>query len=225
MGRDHHLNRILNRSSHPGKLRSDCEFSVPTPSCAKGLSNPPASATELAAISARVITRFPKFFAHTLVIENRISKYGWVHLKLDSFPSQPHLLHINRTALSVSLRIASYRYGISEGHDEAISTNGELESCHPSDCYVEIRTPNVGIQAEGTSFLQIKDQLRRDITLRLHLESQQPAEDIAAQVGFESLTAFHRAFKAWTDITPLAYRRKGEQRTGDQRDPLRKSLR
>ena len=75
------------------------------------------------------------------------------------------------------------------------------------------------LQAEGTSFLQIKDQLRRDITLRLLLESQQPVEDIAAQVGFESLTAFHRTFKAWTGTTPLAYRRKGERRTGDRRHP------
>lgn len=73
--------------------------------------------------------------------------------------------------------------------------------------------------AEGTTFLHVKDQLRRDITLRLLLESQQPVEDIAMQIGFESLTAFHRAFKTWTGSTPLAYRRKGERRTGDRRQP------
>ncbi len=73
------------------------------------------------------------------------------------------------------------------------------------------------LQAEDTTFLQIKDQLRQDITLRLLRESQQPVEDIAAQIGFESLTAFHRAFKGWTGTTPLAYRRKGERRTGDRR--------
>lgn len=75
------------------------------------------------------------------------------------------------------------------------------------------------LQAEGTTFLQIKDQLRRDITLSLLRESQQPVENIAAQVGFESLTAFHRAFKGWTGTTPLSYRRKGERRTGDRRHP------
>ena len=73
------------------------------------------------------------------------------------------------------------------------------------------------LQAENTSFLQIKDQLRQDITLRLLRESQQPVEDIAAQIGFDSLTAFHRAFKTWTGNTPLAYRRNGERRTGDRR--------
>ncbi len=73
------------------------------------------------------------------------------------------------------------------------------------------------LQAEGTSFLQIKDQLRQDITLRLLSEGQQPVEDIAALVGFESLTAFHRAFKTWTGSTPLAFRRQCERRVADRR--------
>jgi len=75
------------------------------------------------------------------------------------------------------------------------------------------------LQAEGTTFLQIKHQLRLDIARCLLLESQQPVDDIAVQVGFESLTALHRAFKAWTGTTPLAYRCKGERRTGDRRHP------
>lgn len=73
------------------------------------------------------------------------------------------------------------------------------------------------LQAEGTTFHQIKDRLRRDITLGLLRQDQQPVEDIAAQIGFESLTAFHRAFKTWTGSTPLAYRHKLERRTGDRR--------
>lgn len=72
------------------------------------------------------------------------------------------------------------------------------------------------LQAEGTSFLQVKDQLRRDITLHLISEGKQPVEDIAAKVGFESLTAFHRAFKSWTGSTPMAFRRQGERRAGDR---------
>lgn len=72
------------------------------------------------------------------------------------------------------------------------------------------------LKAKGTTFLQIKDQLRQDITLRLLIESQQSVQDIATQIGFESLTAFHRAFMTWTGTTPLAYRRKGKRRTGDR---------
>lgn len=72
------------------------------------------------------------------------------------------------------------------------------------------------LKAKGTTFLQIKDQLRQDIALRLLIESQQSVQDIATQIGFESLTAFHRAFMTWTGTTPLAYRRKGKRRTGDR---------
>jgi len=60
---------------------------------------------------------------------------------------------------------------------------------------------------------------REVISRHMLRESQQPVENIAAQVGFESLTAFHRAFKGWTGTTPLAYRRKGERRTGDRHRP------
>lgn len=73
------------------------------------------------------------------------------------------------------------------------------------------------LRAEGTSFHQVKDQVRQEIAQRLLREGQQPVEDIAALIGFESLTAFHRAFKAWTGSTPLAFRRQGERRTGDRR--------
>jgi len=72
------------------------------------------------------------------------------------------------------------------------------------------------LKAKGTTFLQIKDQLRQDIALRLLIESQQSVQDIATQIGFESVTAFHRAFMTWTGTTPLAYRRKGKRRTGDR---------
>ncbi len=73
------------------------------------------------------------------------------------------------------------------------------------------------LQAEGTSFHHVKDQLRQDIAIRLLREGQQSVDDIAAHIGFENLTAFHRAFKAWTGSTPLAFRRQGERRAGDRR--------
>ena len=73
------------------------------------------------------------------------------------------------------------------------------------------------LHAEGTNFRQIKDQMRQDTALRLLRESQETVEKIAAQVGFDSLTAFHRAFKSWTGLTPLTYRRQGERRQSDRR--------
>lgn len=69
------------------------------------------------------------------------------------------------------------------------------------------RTLTRRLREEATSFLQIKDQLRRALALQLLIATHLPVEVIADRVGFADLTTFHRAFKKWTGTTPLAYRR------------------
>ncbi len=71
------------------------------------------------------------------------------------------------------------------------------------------RTLTRRLHEEETSFLHVKDQLRRALALRLLIANQLPVEAIADRVGFADLTTFHRAFKKWTGTTPLAYRRSG----------------
>lgn len=69
------------------------------------------------------------------------------------------------------------------------------------------RTLTRRLHEEATSFLHVKDQLRRSLALQLLIANQLPVETIADRVGFADLTTFHRAFKKWTGTTPLAYRR------------------
>lgn len=71
------------------------------------------------------------------------------------------------------------------------------------------RTLTRRLREEETSFLRVKDQLRRTLALQLLIANQLPVEAIADRVGFADLTTFHRAFKKWTGSTPLAYRRSG----------------
>lgn len=71
------------------------------------------------------------------------------------------------------------------------------------------RTLTRRLREEETSFLRVKDQLRRTLALQLLIANQLPVEAIAERVGFADLTTFHRAFKKWTGTTPLAYRRSG----------------
>lgn len=63
------------------------------------------------------------------------------------------------------------------------------------------------LSAEGTSFLGVKDGLRRDLAIERLVRSTDPIASVAHVVGFENLSAFHRAFRAWTGSTPSAYRR------------------
>ena len=70
-----------------------------------------------------------------------------------------------------------------------------------------MRTLGRRLKEEGTTFLQIKDKLRRDVAMQLLIENKKSVEAIAAQIGFTSVTTFHRSFKKWTGTTPLAYQR------------------
>ena len=67
------------------------------------------------------------------------------------------------------------------------------------------RTLTRRLNDEGTSFLQIKDRLRRTIALQLLLEAKIPVDAIFVQLGFANLSTFHRSFKKWTGTSPQAY--------------------
>lgn len=62
------------------------------------------------------------------------------------------------------------------------------------------------LREEGTSFQELKDQLRRDIAIYHLRRADLSLQQIAEQTGFSEPSAFHRAFKKWTGLTPGAYR-------------------
>lgn len=63
------------------------------------------------------------------------------------------------------------------------------------------------LDAEGTSFQVIKDELRRDVAVQLLAQTSLPPAEIGARAGFEDPTTFYRAFKRWTGCSPGVYRR------------------
>ncbi len=63
------------------------------------------------------------------------------------------------------------------------------------------------LKAEGTSYHEIKQQVRRDAAINLLNNDASRIEDIAYQVGFSEPSTFIRAFKGWTGLTPLAYKK------------------
>ena len=62
------------------------------------------------------------------------------------------------------------------------------------------------LREEGSSFQGLKDQLRRDIAIYHLSRTDLSLQQIAEQLGFSEPSAFHRAFKKWTGLTPGAYR-------------------
>lgn len=59
---------------------------------------------------------------------------------------------------------------------------------------------------EGHSLSALADEVRRDLSLSELLNPEMPIKRIADRVGFSEVSAFHRAFKRWTGVTPARYR-------------------
>lgn len=62
------------------------------------------------------------------------------------------------------------------------------------------------LDAEGSSYRAILDDLRRDMAIGLLADSQASLADIAVALGFSEASAFHRAFRKWTGSRPGEYR-------------------
>ncbi len=67
--------------------------------------------------------------------------------------------------------------------------------------------------AEGTSYQKIKDECRREIAVELLCFGDSKISEITEHVGFADTSSFVRSFRAWTGMTPKAYR--------EQAKPLR----
>jgi AraC-like DNA-binding protein len=70
------------------------------------------------------------------------------------------------------------------------------------------------LEAEGTSYQDLKDQLRRDVAIDRLCHSTMSVAEIAALVGFRETSAFHRAFKKWNGVQPGEYRLRQAKQPG-----------
>ncbi len=72
--------------------------------------------------------------------------------------------------------------------------------------HMSSRTLHRQLGQEGTSFRGIREQVRRERAIHLLLEGGLQVREIARQLDMTE-PAFSRAFKQWTGMSPLAYRR------------------
>jgi AraC-like DNA-binding protein len=82
------------------------------------------------------------------------------------------------------------------------------------------------LEAEGTSYQGVKDELRRDAAVHQLCGTRLSIADIASALGFQETSAFHRAFKRWSGVQPGEYRRQrglqpAQHAAGEPRPPPR----
>jgi AraC-like DNA-binding protein len=73
------------------------------------------------------------------------------------------------------------------------------------------RTVQRKLVAEKTSFQELVDDVRVNVSTEYLLTTKQSIEDIAERVGYSDAAAFSNAFKRWTGTSPSAYRKQGHQ--------------
>ena len=70
------------------------------------------------------------------------------------------------------------------------------------------------LEAEGSSYQGIKDQLRRDAAIHYLCTDSLAIAEVGRLLGFQETSAFHRAFKKWTGVRPGEYRQGRLPRSG-----------
>jgi AraC-like DNA-binding protein len=68
------------------------------------------------------------------------------------------------------------------------------------------RTMQRHLQVAGTSYQQILDELRKELSEHYLLRTDLPVQTIACLLGFSEPRSFHRSFKGWTGDTPGEFR-------------------
>lgn len=72
---------------------------------------------------------------------------------------------------------------------------------------ISTRTLQRALQANGSSFSVLIDDVRQELAKQYLTDSTLTAVDAAFLLGFSEQSAFQRAFKRWTGLTPGDYRR------------------
>lgn len=85
------------------------------------------------------------------------------------------------------------------------------------------RTLNRRLEAEGTTFRDVLDDVRFHVACQLLSSTTLPADDIAAALAYDSLGAFMRSFKRWSGTTPRHWRRENTVASVADRGARRRS--
>jgi AraC-like DNA-binding protein len=68
------------------------------------------------------------------------------------------------------------------------------------------RTLNRRLRADGTSFKALLDETRYRIARQLLRDTRLPMQELAITLGYADVTAFTRAFRRWSGVSPAAWR-------------------
>ena len=124
--------------------------------------------------------------------------------------------HASKQAIALCERELAQAGGLQEG--VGLRVCGELalraEGGYPSvdavaaSLHMSGRSLKRKLQAEGTSYLALLEEVRQRDAFQLLRHSTLELQDIAARLGYTNPANFTRAFRKWAGDSPSAYRRR-----------------
>jgi len=63
------------------------------------------------------------------------------------------------------------------------------------------------LKKENTTFLDIRDEVKRDVALSLMSNHELSVSDVSTKTGFSDVSSFNKAFTKWTGQSPSIYRK------------------
>lgn len=121
-------------------------------------------------------------------------------LFLRTAPQSVFLKYKNEGSLTARLRRHLRKY---VGRDDWPVLEDVAHEFHVSPTTLRRRLDN-----ELATYQSIKDEVRRDAAIHYLCSTDLGVGDIASLVGFQEPSAFRRAFKTWSGVRPLEYRRR-----------------
>ncbi len=137
--------------------------------------------------------RFPATFLQAPIIHNEDSLNEF----LKSAPYHLSVNHIDETSIQTKIRAIV-------GND--FSKDFPTVDYVASQLNMSVRTLRRRLQHEDTHYQAFKDKTRMDAAITYLNRPGLRINAVAALMGYDEPSAFHRAFKKWTGMTPGEYR-------------------
>ena len=139
---------------------------------------------------------------------------GWMDKPLLSADPLLHTMMQQRVSEQASLAHDDVVSQLRRTLPSLVTNHGDSLAVAAKRVGMATRTLNRRLAAEGTSYLQLREEARYTIARQLLTGTRMPANQIADRLGYAHASAFTRAFRQWSGKAPAEWRASKARRSG-----------